>query len=120
MQGYPELFGTKAQVDCFVVIGMLTTHSRVIPSLGAIYCKVSCAQNSVRTYLRALANGGWVTFVRRAGGDKREIGLRIEPPMVSVLEEYYARLAAIKPHPPEVMLPLDEGLVKVDPDRITA
>ncbi len=120
MQGYPELFGTKAQVDCFVVIGMLTTHTRVIPSLGTIYSKVSCAQNSVRTYLRALANGGWVTFVRCAGGDKREIGLRIEPPLVRVFEEYYSGLAAISPHASETPLSLDQGPANLDPERITA
>lgn len=95
MRKYPELFSTKAQVDCFIAIGLLTTGSTLIPSLSTLYRRLAYAENSVRSYIRSLANGGWVSFVRSPSGDKRSIGLRLEKPIVRVFEEYFGLLEAI-------------------------
>lgn len=94
-QGYPELFGTQVHMDCFIQIGMLTTHTDVIPSLSTLYGRLSCAENSVRNHLRTLASGGWVSFVRIPGRDRRSIGVRIEAPIKRAFDEYFALLDAI-------------------------
>ena len=94
-QSYPELFGTQVHIDCFIQIGMLTTHTDVIPSLSTLYGRLSCAENSVRNHLRTLASGGWVTFVRIPGRDRRSIGVRIEAPIKRAFDEYFVLLDAI-------------------------
>lgn len=95
MQTYPELFGSKAQVDCFIAIAMLTMRSDTIPSLNSLYRSLPYAENSVRSYVRSLAAGGWISFVRSPGGDRRSTGVRLEPPMLQVQEEYFRLLENI-------------------------
>ena len=102
MQKYPELFSTKARVDSFIAIGLLTTQSDLIPSLSSLYRRLAYAENSVRSYVRALANGGWVSFVRAPSGDKRSIGLRLEAPIIRAYEEYFSLLEAIALQSPAV------------------
>jgi hypothetical protein len=95
MQRHPDLFGTKARTDCFIVLAMLTADATTVPTLSSLYRSLPYAENSVRNYLRSLAIGGWVSFVREAGTDRRSIGLRLEPPIIRVFEEYFAMLGAI-------------------------
>lgn len=95
MQQYPELFGTQVQLDCFITIGMLTTHSDRIPSLSSLYRSLPYAENSVRSYVRSLAIGGWISFVREPGKDRRSIGLRIAPPLARIYNEYFALLEGL-------------------------
>lgn len=95
MQQLPELFGTQIQTDCFVVIGMLTTHSNLIPALGSLYHRLPYAENSVRNHVRSLAFGGWISLVQSPGGDRRSTGIRLAPPFERVFTDYFSHLAGI-------------------------
>ena len=89
---YPELFATQLHHDCFIELSMLTRESETLPSLKLLYESLPYSENSIRTYLRSLANGGWISFLNGAPGDRRCKGLRIEPRFKAVLNEYVARL----------------------------
>ena len=94
MARYPELFGTRVQYDCFVMIGLLATGTGRIPTLNLLYRRLPYAENSVRSYLRNLDKGGWIQFVRD-GEDRRAIGLRLCDRMIPVYDEYFRLLEAI-------------------------
>lgn len=94
MARFPELFGTRVQYDCFVMIGLLATGTGRISTLSHLYRRLPYAENSVRSYLRNLEKGGWIQFVRD-GEDRRAIGLRMCDRMLPVYEEYFALLEAI-------------------------
>lgn len=119
MQQYPELFGTRIQADCFIVIGMLTTHSGLIPSLKELYGRLSYAENSVRNHLRSLAAGGWISFIRAPGGDRRSIGVRVDPPLARVFDEYFALLARVGQTPPSGTGPAPEECITGVAPRIS-
>lgn len=88
----PELFDSLIKYDCFIVIGLLTTHSDLIPSLKQIYDRLHYAENSVRTHLRLMCAGGWSRFKHSPGGDRRSIGLQVTSSLSSVFDEYFALL----------------------------
>jgi hypothetical protein len=89
---YPELFATRLHHDCFLEIAFLTQSSDTLPSLKVLYESLPYAENSVRAYLRALANGGWISFIDSEPSDRRCKGVRIEARFKEVRQEYLLRL----------------------------
>ena len=92
MSTYPELFETRLHKDCFLRLALLTIDTQRLSSLKPLYRSLPYAENSIRAYLRSLANGGWIRFEQPTSGDRRTVGLRIEAPFRRALEEYLAWL----------------------------
>jgi len=89
---YPELFATQVHHDCFIELSLLTQDSDSLPTLKLLYDALPYSENSIRTYLRSLADGGWIRFINETSGDRRCKGIRIDPRFKAVAEEYVARL----------------------------
>lgn len=91
MADYPELFLTRLHEDCFFRIALLTLDTGRLPSLKPLYRSLPHSENAVRAYLRSLANGGWIALERSSQGDRRVVGLRIEPRFREVRDEWLGR-----------------------------
>jgi len=89
---FPELFQTPLQHDCFLQVALLTLDNDGLPSLKLLYRRLPHSENAVRTYLRSLANGGWIRLERAECGDRRIVALRIEPRFKQARDAYFQRV----------------------------
>ena len=92
LAGFPELFQTPLQHDCFLQIALLTLNDDCLATLKHLYRSLQHSENAVRAYLRSLANGGWIRLTRFEHGDRRVVGLRIEDRFKEVRDAYFERL----------------------------
>ena len=88
MHTYPELFETRLHKDCFLRLALLTLETQRLDSLKPLYRGLPYAENSIRAYLRSLANAGLIRFESPSSGDRRMVSLRIEPLFRKALQDY--------------------------------
>lgn len=96
MHTYPELFETRLHKDCFLRLALLTLETQRLDSLKPLYRGLPYAENSIRAYLRSLANAGWIRFEAPSTGDRRMVSLRIEGPFRKALQDYLHHLGRLQ------------------------
>ena len=89
--GFPELFGTDLQHDCFLRIAAMTLEADTISPLKELYRGLPYAENAMRAYLRRLQLAGWIDWTASGNGDRRASGLRITPRFKELRDAYLAR-----------------------------